>query len=46
MLSSPGTVGWADSPVSCIISSMTFVTDTTYTRRLQFVVFLGCFFLF
>lgn len=28
MLSSPGTVGWADSPVSCIISSMTFVTDT------------------
>lgn len=45
-LSSPGTVGWADSPVSCIISSRTFVTDTTYTRRLQFVYFPWLFLLF
>lgn len=42
MPSSPGTL--AGPPVSCIISSRTFVTDTTYTGRLQFVFFLGWFF--
>lgn len=38
--------GWAVFSVSCIISSRTFVTDTTCTGRLQFVFSLGCFFSF